>query len=1089
MNDRQVELWLPVFTTDKQDWQTIMEQDDSDVEIISNRVQSVFQNPMTYGKLEVIKEKILFGDPSVKVRSLFPEIIGFYHSNSDENSRKLVASCIRVALDTNPQLSKDLISDRQIIVGFANILGTSNDYDFLEDALHVIDRIFSINCTFMLSVMSFPLLVQLLKKKFGPIERRIICNRIFEITQNCIPNGSASSLDMLLEYVKKSEKNQSDLLTKAVNNIGKRATGNQNLLLFFLSEIKPENDKMLLKDVFLALSFQSKMDEYAKVIISYDIDFRFYLLTNNISNVSLEYHCSVLSLILALLPSTPHIQIITNFPQRNLAESNRFALIVQPILYEAIIEMPLSIQELLKAFLMTLFVSTCSISDDFVFRILVFSSTVDYAPYIASILAFYSTDDRFIKSCLLKKLFNHKDSVKFKKWYSELLASLGSVIPNSEKKSPRYVIKSLQDCANDLATGLLNPFEFLCSGIISKIIPLCLKSDSSIIDDMGKEISHLLKYIHFSYRNENVTPEAYNVFLGKKASVLFSVIGQPQISKELPVHLSLSSLLFYPLNLFSNNGAIESIFKAPHFSYLRNPQDDTRNPDIIYALISSSNNLDHLFSFESTRAVCSAKNFVSDILFMNSEQSGLPDLTIDLIIRNGSPINIRRTFPKYNNGLFLPLLDLLLNIHAKTDQCYINNYFVSRVKEQFSNPISSLGHMSPCFDLINRYSFLFPFEIRLMSFKMECFSPINAFRHYIKEYCPNSDIHLPSEVFIRLRCSRDKLFEHGADIIRYFFANNYSIDISFDGEEGVGRGPTKEFFSQYSFFYKLKTSALFRNTSNEGIYCYDNQGLFPSPNLSEFNKYFEMGIFVAKAILSDCVIDLDFNPAFFRLVRGVSINLEDIDSALARSLQDPDQLIGLDTSYPGIDGFKVIADLKETITRTNVRDYIYAVKDLTLNRSPKLAAEYFKNGFEQVFSFQHLDIFSESEICEIVSGRRTSFTIEELERSINISHGYEKESPEIRYLFEVISEYDNHHKKLFLRFVTGLSRIPIGGLEALTPRISVIKKDTELTADSVLPTASVCTSLLKLPLYSSKEILRNKLTLAIEECQNSFYII
>jgi E3 ubiquitin-protein ligase TRIP12 len=116
----------------------------------------------------------------------------------------------------------------------------------------------------------------------------------------------------------------------------------------------------------------------------------------------------------------------------------------------------------------------------------------------------------------------------------------------------------------------------------------------------------------------------------------------------------------------------------------------------------------------------------------------------------------------------------------------------------------------------------------------------------------------------------------------------------------------------------------------------------------------------------------------------------------------------------------------------------------------------------------------------------------------------------------------------FLRFVTGSPRLPPGGLASLQPRLTVVRKLSHAAsgvpaggelagsapagswaqggppgssggvggsaptgsprnpADGDLPSCMTCANYVKLPPYSSKDVLRERLLFAILEGQNSF---
>lgn len=66
----------------------------------------------------------------------------------------------------------------------------------------------------------------------------------------------------------------------------------------------------------------------------------------------------------------------------------------------------------------------------------------------------------------------------------------------------------------------------------------------------------------------------------------------------------------------------------------------------------------------------------------------------------------------------------------------------------------------------------------------------------------------------------------------------------------------------------------------------------------------------------------------------------------------------------------------------------------------------------------------------------------------------------------------------------------VTGLRSLNPPLTIVRKSFEppLCADNYLPSVMTCVNYLKLPDYSSKEIMASKLKLAALEGQRSFHL-
>ena len=106
-------------------------------------------------------------------------------------------------------------------------------------------------------------------------------------------------------------------------------------------------------------------------------------------------------------------------------------------------------------------------------------------------------------------------------------------------------------------------------------------------------------------------------------------------------------------------------------------------------------------------------------------------------------------------------------------------------------------------------------------------------------------------------------------------------------------------------------------------------------------------------------------------------------------------------------------------------------------------------------------------------------------------HGYTVDSESVRNLFLIMAEYDQDDQRAFLQFVTGCPRLPIGGFKSLSPPLTIVKKtfdSPEVRPDDYLPSVMTCANYLKLPDYSTKEIMREKLRLAAAEGQYCFHL-
>lgn len=55
------------------------------------------------------------------------------------------------------------------------------------------------------------------------------------------------------------------------------------------------------------------------------------------------------------------------------------------------------------------------------------------------------------------------------------------------------------------------------------------------------------------------------------------------------------------------------------------------------------------------------------------------------------------------------------------------------------------------------------------------------------------------------------------------------------------------------------------------------------------------------------------------------------------------------------------------------------------------------------------------------------WTVKYLMESCRPDHGYNQDSQAIKFLYEILSSYNAEEQRMFIQFMTGSPRLPIGG--------------------------------------------------------------
>ena len=90
----------------------------------------------------------------------------------------------------------------------------------------------------------------------------------------------------------------------------------------------------------------------------------------------------------------------------------------------------------------------------------------------------------------------------------------------------------------------------------------------------------------------------------------------------------------------------------------------------------------------------------------------------------------------------------------------------------------------------------------------------------------------------------------------------------------------------------------------------------------------------------------------------------------------------------------------------------------------------------------------------------------------------------------MLSEFTPDDRRSFLQFVSGCPRLPFGGFKGLNPPLTVVRKTTESNRkpDDYLPSVMTCVNYLKLPEYSSVDVMHERFRLAMKEGSGSFHL-
>ncbi|KAJ3537096.1 hypothetical protein NM208_g6453 [Fusarium decemcellulare] len=439
-----------------------------------------------------------------------------------------------------------------------------------------------------------------------------------------------------------------------------------------------------------------------------------------------------------------------------------------------------------------------------------------------------------------------------------------------------------------------------------------------------------------------------------------------------------------------------------------------------------------------------------------------------------------------------------------------------------------LAEMGPKLEILKHMPFAVPFETRVM-----------IFRQFIQldrahRGGPNPFYRSP---FARhhAQISRKQLFE---DAYKQFYEIGEGlkdpIQITFldqfgAAEAGIdGGGVTKEFLISV-------TSEAFGKQEGAGMFTSNEQGLlYPDPTaidaqreslresgLSESDPQFRelmksllrrfefLGRIVGKCMYEGILVDLAF-AGFFLLkwasagpndennYKGSINDLRDMDEELYKGMLNLKNYPG-DISDLGIDFTitdqvsqpgqpvktitkKLIANGDQVhVTNDNRLLYISYVARHRLVVQPSLQTAAFLRGLRAIIRPSWLSMFNQSELQRLVGGDSSEIDIDDLRRNTIYSGLYEigddgEEHDTIKLFWKVMRGFTDEQRRNVLKYVSSTPRAPLLGFSQLNPKFSIRDGGSD---EERLPSTSTCVNLLKLPVYKSEAVLREKLLYAV----------
>uniref|UniRef100_A0A9J8C5H2 E3 ubiquitin-protein ligase HACE1 n=1 Tax=Cyprinus carpio carpio TaxID=630221 RepID=A0A9J8C5H2_CYPCA len=352
-------------------------------------------------------------------------------------------------------------------------------------------------------------------------------------------------------------------------------------------------------------------------------------------------------------------------------------------------------------------------------------------------------------------------------------------------------------------------------------------------------------------------------------------------------------------------------------------------------------------------------------------------------------------------------------------------------------------------------------------FLLECPELMSRFMHIIKgqpfkDRCewfyehllagqPDSDmVHRPVNENDILLVHRDSIFRSSCEVVSKSSNEKLKqgIAVRFHGEEGMGQGVVREWFDilsseiinpDYALFTQSADGTTFQPNSNSSV------------NPDHLNYFRFAGQILSLALYHRQLVNIYFTRSFYKHILGIPVSYQDVSSIDPEYAKNLQWILDNDISDLGLElTFSVETDVFGTMEEVPLKPGGTAIQVTQDNK-------------------------------ELLLSGMPEIDVMDWKKNTEYTSGYDLQEPVVQWFWEVVENLTQEERVLLLQFVTGSSRVPHGGFAFLMGG-SGLQKFTIAAVpytSNLLPTSSTCINMLKLPEYPSKDVLRDRLLVAL----------
>ncbi|MGH0117414.1 UNVERIFIED_CONTAM: hypothetical protein FKN15_034601 [Acipenser sinensis] len=288
------------------------------------------------------------------------------------------------------------------------------------------------------------------------------------------------------------------------------------------------------------------------------------------------------------------------------------------------------------------------------------------------------------------------------------------------------------------------------------------------------------------------------------------------------------------------------------------------------------------------------------------------------------------------------------------------------------------------------------------------------------------------------------------------------------------------------------------NATAEVGYNRDRFLFNPSACLDEhFMQFKFLGILMGVAIRTKKPLDLHLTPMVWKQLCCIPLILEDLEEVDLLYVQTLNSILHIEDSGITEENFHEMIPLDSFVgqsadgkmvpiipggnsiplTFSNRKEYVDRAIEYRLHEMDRLVAAV-REGMSWIVPVPLLSLLTAKQLEQMVCGM-PEISVEVLKKVVRYRE-VDEQHQLVQWFWQTLEEFSNEERVLFMRFVSGRSRLPANAAD-ISQRFQIMKVDRPYDS---LPTSQTCFFQLRLPPYSSQAVMAERLRYAINNCRS-----